>query len=287
VTTSIPPSNLSPDEFPPSQGISPLLGAALPVRRSRRPVAIGAAAVGAIVLALGAWIVWLRPAPSPLPPVAFSLPPDPEPAVTAPAQHDFARPTATELPSDRLPLDKALAAMMRGLAGAADQATSAADNSRAQRWEIRFPYGNTVESYARQLDSLEIELGVIGGGETIRYASGFTHAKPAVREAAGADEQRLYMIWRSGPLRDLDFTLLSRADISASDKIVAQFYPPKLAADMADSERKFAGKHAMAEVRRTAFALTEAGKGYTFTVVEQEYFSGEIKKSSDKPADKG
>ncbi len=236
---------------------------------------IAGGAVSLVLLVGGTWF-FFKPPPAAPPAAAFVLPPDPEPAVAPPPQHELARPAATELSSDRLSLDRALAALARGLEGAGDQATSA-DNSRAQRWEIRFPYGNTVESYSRQLDSLGIELGVIGGGETIRYAAGFTQGKPNVREAPGADEQRLYMIWRSGPLRDLDLTLLSRAGISASDKIVAQFYPAKLAADMADLELKFAGKHSLADVRRTAFALTQVGEKYTFVVAEQEYFSGEVK----------
>ncbi|HEV3418299.1 MAG TPA: hypothetical protein VG056_15855, partial [Pirellulales bacterium] len=115
----------------------------------------------------------------------------------------------------------------------------------------------------------------------IDYASDFTKDKPQRREGSPADEHRFYMTWRSGALRDLDSALLARARIPTTGRIVAQFYPLQLERRLADLEKQFAGKHDLAEVRRTAFSLSLTDDGYEFRVAEQEYVSGELK-SADK-----
>ncbi|HEY2147829.1 MAG TPA: hypothetical protein VGH32_07815, partial [Pirellulales bacterium] len=155
-------------------------------------------------------------------------------------------------------------------------------NDRIGRWEIRFPTGNTVETYAKQLDALGIELGIIGGEERITYASSFAKEVPDKREGSPADEHRFYMTWRSGALRDLDNALLSRAKIQTTGRIIAQFYPPQLETKLMELERQFAAPRNAGEVRRTVFAVMADDKSFDLHVAEQEYVSGEVKSSEIK-----
>ena len=203
--------------------------------------------------------------------------PDPDPPIVPPPDKELLKPSPGELPG-RLPLDKSIEMLLSAAPAIPVVERHLSANPRIAHWEIRFPSGNTVDTYARQLDALGVELGVIGGSDRIVYASGFTKDKPDRREGRADDEQRFYMTWRSGALRDLDSALLSRAGIPTSERIVAQFYPPTLERTLADLERKFADKRDLAEVRRTVFALEPLDKSYEFRVVEQEYVSGELKK---------
>jgi hypothetical protein len=207
--------------------------------------------------------------------VAYTLAADPEPPVTPPATHEWLKVNPAEVSAGQLGLAGSLEALLRAAGNVNDRPVKASSIGRAERWEIRFPAGDTIDNYARQLDALGIELGVIGSDETIRYAAGFKRAKPLSRQAPGSEEQRMYMTWHTGALRDLDAGLLARAGVPTSGRIVAQFYPPELEALLSDLEKDFAGKHDVADVRRTIFGFTAAGD--TLEVVEQEYFSGEIK----------
>jgi hypothetical protein len=206
---------------------------------------------------------------------AFTL--DPDPPIVPPPEKELLKPSSGELPG-RLPLDRSIEMLLSAAPAIPVVERHLSTNPRIAHWEIRFPSGNTVDTYARQLDALGIELGVIGGSDRIVYASGFTKDKPDRREGRADDEQRFYMTWRSGALRDLDSSLLSRAGIPTAERIIAQFYPPILERTLADLERKFADKRDLAEVRRTVFTLEPLDKSYEFRVAEQEYVSGELKK---------
>ncbi len=185
-------------------------------------------------------------------------------------------------------LEKSLEAIARNASKIADvDDAGLALNTRAKRWEIRFPSGNTVDLYGRQLDALQVELGLVGGGETIGYVSKFTEKKPERREGRAADEDRVYMTWRAGPMRDLDAALLAKAEVSVGDRVIAQFYPPDVEKQLAELELKYAEKHELDDIRRTVFNLRQTDKSYEFVVVEQEYLSGEIKTTDKKRAAKG
>ena len=239
------------------------------------PIAVAALAA---VLSVGIlnWL-WQIKGRSALAASTGTFTPDPDPPIVPPHDKELLKPGPTELPG-RMPLDKSIEMLLSAAPAIPIVERHLSANPRIAHWEIRFPSGNTVDTYARQLDALNIELGVIGGSDRIVYASGFTKDKPDRREGRADDEQRFYMTWRSGALRDLDSALLSRAGIPTSERIVAQFYPPTLERMLADLERKFADKRDLAEVRRTVFAIEPLDKSYEFRVVEQEYVSGELKK---------
>ncbi len=238
-----------------------------------------------IVAAAVALLVWLWhvKGQSALAPSTGSIAADPDPPVTPPPVKELAKPTSNPLPPQPS-LAKRLDTVLQLAAQIPAKESRAVANERIQRWEIRFPNGNTPETYARQLDLLNIELGVLGGGERIDYASRFTKEVPDRRDGPVDDEQRFYMTWRSGAMRDLDSGLLSRAKISASGRIIAQFYPPQLEKMLADLEQRFAAPRPVAQVRHTVFALEPTDKAYEFRVVEQEYVSGEIKRAKPAPA---
>jgi hypothetical protein len=239
--------------------------------------------VGAVVvLAVGAIVwLWIVKGRSAMLPTVGSVQPDPDPPVTPPPSKDLVKPPPGDLPG-RSSLEARLDAVVRAAATIPDVESHLAGNDRVDRWEIRFPTGNTVETYAKQLDALGIELGVIGGEERITYASRFTKEVPDRREGSPADEHRFYMTWRSGALRDLDNAVLSRAKIQTTGRIVAQFYPPQREAKLMELEKQFAAPRGVNEVRRTVFALVPDDKSFDFRVAEQEYVSGEVKSSEAK-----
>lgn len=285
VSKSRPLSEPSPDPAVESQAADPLgLGR---TKRSKRlaggPIVAIVAVLAALVLAIGSlvWLWQLKGRSALTPSAGVVVEPDPDPPVIAPPIKALIKPPGNELPAG-VPLEKTLDALVEAAAAISDPPGPLATNERVQRWEIRFPTGNTPEIYARQLDALGIELGVIGGGERIAYASAFTKEQPERRDGSTADEQRFYMTWRSGTLRDLDNTLLSRAKIRTTDRIVAQFYPAQLESTLADLEKQFATPRNVAEVRHTVFALTAAEKSYVFRVAEQEYMGGEVKNADAK-----
>ncbi|MBX3412732.1 MAG: hypothetical protein KF708_08595 [Pirellulales bacterium] len=142
---------------------------------------------------------------------------------------------------------------------------------RAQRWEIFFQDGGTLESYARQLDFFKIELGVVGGTNQVQYAFRLAQPKPETRVGAAAEENRLYMTWRKGSLQQADQELVARAGLSSAGRLVVQFFPPETENVLANVERNFRGLEAT-KIRKTRFGVREAGAGYEFYVIDQTAF---------------
>ncbi len=141
---------------------------------------------------------------------------------------------------------------------------------RAQRWEIRFADGATLQEYAKQLDFFGIELGAIGATSTVYYASKLASGKPAQRTGPGDQEQRLYMSWQGGSLRAADKALLSRAGIKTDGRLLVQFYPAETENLLLGLELAYKGRD-QGEIRKTVFGVREAGGGYEFYVIDQSY----------------
>ena len=181
---SSPPTSLSPEGNLASPPGNPLLAPAPVKKSSGRPLA-PIASVAMVAVAIVVSIFLLVGHKQKFVHSAAELAPEPDPPVAAPAAKEFVHPAADELPGATDLSKDALA-----LTTAATQIPSDEDlfvgNGRAKRWEIRFPSGNTAETYSRLLDGLRVELGLIGGGDKITYVSGFTKAKPAVREKGPA-----------------------------------------------------------------------------------------------------
>lgn len=139
--------------------------------------------------------------------------------------------------------------------------------SRAERWEIFFDEGGTLDNYARQLDFFGIELAAIGGGEVV-YAFHLTKARPDTRRGASSLEQRLYMSWRRGALREADRALLQRAGIDVKGKVTVQFYPPEVENQLAQLEVAHANRQPH-QIRKTRFGVQQSGGGFAFFVIDQ------------------
>ncbi len=139
---------------------------------------------------------------------------------------------------------------------------------RAQRWRIEFDR-TTLQAYARQLDDFNIELAAVGGGR-VEYASNLTAARPTRRVAgSGATDDRLYMSWQGGTLRQFDLQLLQRAGINHSGRIVVQFYPQDVENRLAILEKSFANREPQ-QIRRTTFGVRAAGGKSDFYVISQD-----------------
>jgi hypothetical protein len=142
---------------------------------------------------------------------------------------------------------------------------------RRRRWEVRFPPGNTIESYGRQLDFFGIELGVLMPGNKVVYASSFSNRTPTRREGEADQEKRYYLTWRGDTgLQQADRELLRRADIDPGRNLILKFISEELERRLLQLERNRAGNRANS-VRTTYFGIRPKGRGYEFYVIDQTY----------------
>jgi hypothetical protein len=141
---------------------------------------------------------------------------------------------------------------------------------RPRRWEIQFLEGNTIESYARQLDYFKLELGVLMPGDMVAYAYHLSKVTPDRRTGSVVDEKRYYLTWRRGDLEKVDRQLLTRAGIEAEGKPVLKFLPAEVEATLAQLERERAGNESKS-VYKTRFGIRKDANKYTFYVLDQSY----------------
>jgi hypothetical protein len=142
---------------------------------------------------------------------------------------------------------------------------------RPQRWVIRFDGGN-LKMYAKQLDFFKIELAAIGQDDLVHYAFNLAQPKPDQRTGPPDEEKRLYMTWRSGPLQEADRTLLTRAGIELSGRVIMQFYPAEVEQALAKLEREYAAGKDVNDIRRTTFDIRQEGEKFQFVVTGQLLF---------------
>jgi len=139
---------------------------------------------------------------------------------------------------------------------------------RAERWQVYFAEGITATEYARQLDSLGIELGAVGATGEIEYAAQLAKPMPDRRIGPAAAETRLYMSWRRGDLAEADRRLLASSGINVGEKVVVLFLPAVAEEKLAELEKKFAGREPSA-ILRTRFGVRAIGQGHVFYVIDQ------------------
>lgn len=139
---------------------------------------------------------------------------------------------------------------------------------RFNRWEVRFPEGNTLDDYARQIDFFHIELAAVGGGKEIEYVSNLSQATPTKRVGQPEQEKRLYMTWRNGTLKNADQQLMARAGVDTKGKLILQFYPPETERLLLTIENAFKGRKPE-QIRKTVFEIQPDGQGYKFVVLDQ------------------
>lgn len=148
---------------------------------------------------------------------------------------------------------------------------SSRSDDRHTRWELRFPPGTTLENYARQLDVLKIELGVIGGDREITYLSNLSNPKPQSRAGAAADDSRLYLVWQRGEMRTADREIARRAGVPVEGRVMALFLPSEVENELARVEESYAKQINMKSIGRTVFGLRSAGAdAFRFFVIEQQ-----------------
>jgi hypothetical protein len=142
---------------------------------------------------------------------------------------------------------------------------------RHHRWEIRFTAGSSIESYARQLDSFHIELGAIGGNSEVTYLTNLANPKPTTRTGPAASDQRLYLIWQRGAMREADEQIAQRAGIDTKDKVLAHFIPKEVEDELMRLEDAFARQLNISKIGKTVFGIRAAGQdAFRFYVIEQK-----------------
>jgi hypothetical protein len=140
-----------------------------------------------------------------------------------------------------------------------------------ERWEIRFPAGNSIESYTRQLDFFKIELGVIGGEDYITYLTNLSNPKPKTRPGFASDEKRLYLVWQRGAMSEADEQLAARAGAKTAGKVLAHFIPSEVETELTRMEEAFARQLGIQKIQKTVFGIRVAGQdSFRFYVIEQK-----------------
>jgi hypothetical protein len=139
---------------------------------------------------------------------------------------------------------------------------------KPQRWTWQFDKGNTLDLYARQLDALKIELGVVMEGDNVIYLSGFSAGIPKKREGKRAEEKRYFFVWQGGELKQADLEFFRRARVSTEGGRIFVFIPRDLEAKMIELEKAHQNK-TIAEIKKTTFKILPEGGSYTFKVVGQ------------------
>ncbi len=142
-----------------------------------------------------------------------------------------------------------------------------------QRWQLKFA-ARDLDSYARQLDFHQIELGAVGGRPGVDYA-GSLSTGPRSRHGESTAEKRLYFLWNSpGPLLMYDLQLLRRAGVELSGRQVLKFISPELENRLAALELEYAranGRSSVTEIAATVFVSEKSAGGYRFRVISQRY----------------
>jgi hypothetical protein len=142
-----------------------------------------------------------------------------------------------------------------------------------ERLELRFVTTSRA-AYARQLDRLGIEIGVIGGGEAlVDYAFNLSKEKPDRKSGPGHKEKRVYFTHsgRTSQMREWDRGLADAAGIRTEGRYVLQFIPPALQNQLLQLEAQRMGKRRIQEINKTVFGIRESGGQYEIYVIEQTY----------------
>lgn len=141
---------------------------------------------------------------------------------------------------------------------------------KPRHWEVRFIQGNTLRTYARQLDYFKIEIGVLLPGNKVEYAYNLSNDRPNRRTGPADQETRYYLTWRQGVLEEADRELLTLAGIKSKGRLILKFIPPELEIRLVTMERERAGDD-VDKIRGTTFQIREERGGYNFYVVNQTY----------------
>jgi hypothetical protein len=140
---------------------------------------------------------------------------------------------------------------------------------REDRWSILFKTGQTADEYARQLDAFGVELAIPQGNQLL-YVSRFSQTQPTKRLADQTLDKRLFFVWQGRGRKESDIALLAKAGLDVGEAVIFQFYPAQTESVLEQLEVRYKGKQP-AEIRNTKFGVVQAGRGYTFEVLSQDY----------------
>lgn len=147
------------------------------------------------------------------------------------------------------------------------------------RWELKFS-AKDRKSYAKQLESLGIELGVYGAGRPIvEYASDLTRTKPTYRRGSPSTENRPYFMSVShGILKEFDQQLLRLAGIELMGRQPIKFVSKEAEEqltqlEVAYAQSKMGVSFPKGRIMRTVFECRPDanGNGFEIVVVSQRY----------------
>lgn len=140
---------------------------------------------------------------------------------------------------------------------------------RPQRWKIHFPKGNTTESYAKQLDFFQLELGVVPPRGKVIYLSKLSAGIPTKREDDRTNEKRTFIAWQgNSDLQNTELEFFRRAQVNTDGNPILKFIPRDLELKLIEMEKAFQNK-TLAEIKFTEFTIYPEGSGYTFRVTNQ------------------
>ena len=138
-----------------------------------------------------------------------------------------------------------------------------------KRWQFVFDENLTLGAYAQQLDGLGIELAVIGQDGKLNYLSGVSQVESVKRVGPVSAENRLYLTWLHGDLRNADQAFFARAKIDISDAIVLHFLKPETEQTLLKLESDYQNLK-LEQILSTRFGIKLSNKGYELYVVGQK-----------------
>ena len=147
-------------------------------------------------------------------------------------------------------------------------------NSRPPEFVLK--KGLSLDAYAKILDGLDIELGVLLPGNKVHYAKNLASSTPTTKIGPADKEKRYYLTWRSGELLQADRELLSRAGIDPGSNLILKFLTPQRESNLVALAKKYARKETGRDVDPKNILKTRYGVrpakagGYEFWVIRQQ-----------------
>ena len=130
------------------------------------------------------------------------------------------------------------------------------------------------DGFARLLDTMQIEIGALGGGiKSVDYATNLSGAIKKRSVEGGKHEKRLFFAPTDKQSELWTRQLLGKASIQTQGRVILHFYSAKaenLLATVETQAFQKAGKR-LDEVRRTYFSVRRSGGSFQFVVDKQEY----------------
>jgi hypothetical protein len=144
---------------------------------------------------------------------------------------------------------------------------------RVERWRIKLTE-SSVDGFARLLDTMQIEIGALGGGiKSVDYANNLSGAIKKRSVEGGKHEKRLFFAPLDKKSELWTRQLLGKGGIQTQGRVILHFYSTKaedLLAEVENRALQKAGKR-LDEVRRTYFSVRRSGRSFQFVVDKQEY----------------